>query len=338
MNQSAEQQAVQLRQAVNMSLPSVAEIAAHPVLRSQIRLPTPAIRMAFDVLANTALQRAPGCCFHAHPRFGKTSAIEVLVQQLAQTFPDTPIYSISAVWHPRFSELVFMGELLSGCTHVMSAVGKFEARRTRLINFLWTQAKARGSDRILMFIDEAQNWQEPQLTMLRDIANELALHHQVQLIAVLFGAPELAALRTTLVQSNRIDLIGRFMIQLYVFRGITCLEEQITTMSFYDNAEVSEYPAGSGRCYSEFLLPQAYASGWRLQQEGPRLWEQFRLAAQASGGLGEVGMLWVADSIRHFFLDHIEFDHPGLAGTAKSWASAVVRAGFKDSLGVTYFS
>lgn len=314
------------------------DLAAHPVLRSQIRLPTPAIRMAFDILANTALQRAPGCCFHAYPRFGKTSAVEVLIDQLAKSFPDMPMYSISAVWHPRFSEVIYMGELLGGCTHVMSATGKFEARRTRLINFLWTQAKARGSDRIVMFIDEAQNWHEPELTMLRDVANEIALHHGVQLMAVLFGAPELTALRTNLIQSGRIDLIGRFMIQQYEFHGITCLDELVTTMSYYDDATISEYPAGSARCYSEYLLPLAYASGWRLEHEGPRLWEQFRLAAQASGGLGQVGMLWVSDSIRQFFLDQIEFDHPGLAGTAKNWAAAVFRSGFKDSLGVTYVS
>ena len=157
-------------------------------------------------------------------------------------------------------------------------------------------------------------------------------------MAVLFGAPELTALRTNLIQSGRIDLIGRFMIQQYEFHGITCLDELVTTMSYYDDATISEYPAGSARCYSEYLLPLAYASGWRLEHEGPRLWEQFRLAAQASGGLGQVGMLWVSDSIRQFFLDQIEFDHPGLAGTANNWAAAVFRSGFKDSLGVTYVS
>lgn len=314
------------------------DLRYHPVVRSQIRLPTPAIRMAFDVLANTALQRAPGCCFHSYPRFGKTSAIEVLMQQLAQTFPEMPIYSISAVWHPRFSELVYMGELLAGCTHVISAAGKFEARRTRLLNFLWSQAKARGSDRIFIFIDEAQNWHEPQLTMLRDIANDLALHHGVKLIAALFGAPELAALRTSLIQSGRIDLIGRFMIQLYDFRGISSLHELAVTMAYYDDAEVSEYPEGSGKCYSQFLLPQAYASGWRLEHEAARLWDQFRQAAQASGGLNQVGMLWVADSIRQFLLAQIEFDHPGLTGSPSNWATAVALSGFRDSLGVTYQS
>lgn len=255
------------------------DVTLHPVVRSQIRLPTPAIRSAFDVLANTALQRAPGCCFHAYPRFGKTSAIEVLIQQLGQAFPEMPICSINAVWHPRFSELVYMGELLSDCTHVISTAGKTEARRSRLVNFLWAQAKSRGSDRIFMFIDEAQNWHEPQLTMLRDIANALAHHHQVVLIAAFFGAPELAALRTSLIQSGRNDLIGRFMTQIYVFPGVRSLEELVTTMGFYDDAQVSEYPESSGRCYSEYLLPQAYASGWRLEKEAPQLWNQFRQAA-----------------------------------------------------------
>jgi len=319
-----------------MRYPQMDERRHHPVVRSQICLPTPAIRSAFDLLANTALQRAPGCCFHAHPRFGKTSAIEVLMQQLSQTFPEMPIYSISAVWHPRFSELVYMGELLAGCTHLVSASGKFEARRIRLINFLWTQAKARGSDRLFLFIDEAQNWHEPQLTMLRDIANDLALHHGIQLIVAMFGAPELAALRSSLIQSGRIDLIGRFMIQIYDFRGISSLDELATTMAYYDNSAVSEYPEASGRCYSEYLLPLAFSSGWRLVQEAPLLWDQFRQVSQRSGGLNQVGMLWVADSIRQFFLDQLEFDHPGFHGAISNWETAVARSGFRDSLGVTY--
>lgn len=310
--------------------------SAHPVLRSQIRLPTPAIRAAFDIIANTALQRAPGCCFHAYPRFGKSSAIEVLTKQLEQSFPDMPIFSISADGHPRFSEVVFIGELLEGCTNLMSAVGKFELRRMRLLQFLWSQAKARGSDRIMLFVDEAQNWHEPELTMLRDVANHLALHHGIQLIAVLFGAPELVAQRASLIHSGRIDLIGRFMIQQYEFRGIVSLEDLMVIMGYYDAADISEYPEGSRKSYSEFLLGQAYRSGWRLESEAPRLWDQFKLAAQASGGLGQVGMLWVANSIREFFGAQIEFDHPGLAGDAKDWSLAVAHSGFKDSLGVTY--
>lgn len=308
------------------------DMKLHPVVRSQIGLPTPAIRSAFDVVANTALQRAPGCCFYAESRFGKSSAIEVLMQQLSKIFPEMPMYNLNALWHARFSELVFMGELLGACSHVMATSGKFEQRRARLVSFLWSQAKSRGSDRIFIFVDEAQNWHEPQLTMLRDIANDLAMHHRVRLIAVFFGTQELQALRTTLIQAGRKDLIGRFMIHIYNFKGTVSLDELTMIMGMYDDVDVSEYPESSGRCYSEYLLPLAYASGWRLTQEAPKLWNQFRQAAQASGGLGEIGMQWVADSIRHFFILEIEFDHPGLSGSDKAWASAVFQSGFAASL------
>jgi len=318
--------------------PTPEQLASHPVLRSKIRLPTPSIRTAYEVLANTAFQRAPGCCFYAHPRFGKTEGITVLADQLTQSFPDMPIFSVSAAWHPRFSELTFMGELLTACTHVMASIGKVEQRRARLRNFMWTQAKTRNSDLIMLFVDEAQNWHEPELTTLRDLANELAMEHKVQLIAVLFGTPELTSLRTALIQSGRIDLIGRFMIQQYEFRGVLTPEDLVIIMSFYDDAEVSEYPAGSGYSYSQFLMRQAYASGWRLQSEIETLWGQYKLAAQASGGLNQVGMLWVADSIRRFFMASLEYDHPGFHGSVDDWKTAVAQSGFKDSLGITYIT
>lgn len=312
------------------------DIASHPVIRGEIKLPTPAIRMAFDVIANIALQRAPGCCFHAYPRFGKTSAIDVLTVQLSHAFPDMAIFTTNAEWHTRFSELVYFGELLWDCSHVMATVGKMEARRTRLLQFLWSHAKARESDRIMLFVDEAQNWHEPELTTLRDISNQLALHHGIKLIAVLFGAPGIVPLRTSLIESGRIDLIGRFMVQQYEFKGVVSLDELMTIMGFYDDAEVSEYPEGSGLSYSEYLLGKAYASGWRLRLEGPRLWEQFKFAAQASGGLGQVGMQWVSESIRRFFMEQIDYDHPGLQGDSQGWDLAVKQSGFKESLGVIY--
>lgn len=308
----------------------------HPVLNNNIRLPTPAIRAAFDIVGNTALQRAPGCCFFAHPRFGKTFAIEVLRAQLAQTFPLMPTYAISAKFHGRFSEGVLLGELLVALTHVLPSAGKVEPRWGRLVNVLWTQAQSNGSDRVMLFVDEAQNWHESELTLLRDLSNQLALEHGVQLMAVFFGTPEIVTVRNALIESGRIDLIGRFMIQQHEFHGILTLDELLATMSCYDDPKVSEYPLGSGRSYSEFLLSRGYQHGWRLQHEGASLWEAFKSAAQQSGGLSQVGMQWVSSSIREFFLGQLEYDHADLKGTADDWKNAVMASGFQASLGVTY--
>lgn len=310
----------------------------HPVINSNIKLPTPAIRAAFDIVGNTALQRAPGCCFYAHPRFGKTFAIEVLVHQLAHSFPQMPTYVVSAKGHQRFSELIFLGELLTGCTHMLAGSGKVEPRWGRLINLFWTDAKSRGSDRAMLFVDEAQNWHESEFTALRDLSNELSLQHSVQLIVVCFGAPQIVAVRSALIHSGRIDLIGRFMIQQYEFFGISSLEELRMLMACYDDPDISEYPEGSRLSYTEFLMGHAFQSGWRLEQESARLWQQFKRAAQQSGGLSQVGMQWVSNSIREFLVTQIEFDHPGFQGTAEDWEKAVQASGFKSSLGVTYIA
>lgn len=334
------------KQAMNKTEPGGSSISApliapgsgfgeHPVINSNIKLPTPSIRAAFDIVGNTALQRAPGCCFFAYPRFGKSSAIEVLVHQLAQSFPLMPSYVVSAKGHNRFSELIFLGELLTGYTHMLAGAGKVEPRWGRLLNLFWTDAQSRRSDRAMLFVDEAQNWYESEFTMLRDLSNELSLQHGIQLIVVSFGAPQIVDVRSAFIHSGRTDLIGRFMIQQYEFFGIKSLEELRVLMACYDDVDVSEYPEGSGRSYTDFLMSHAFRSGWRLEHESGRLWQQFKRAAQQSGGLSQVGMQWVANSIREFLVGQIEYDHPGFKGSDEDWERAVLVSGFKSSLGVT---
>ncbi|MBY0240251.1 MAG: ATP-binding protein [Burkholderiaceae bacterium] len=311
-----------------------AQQAGHPVINNQIQLPTPAIRAAFDVVANIALERSPGVCFRGDPRVGKSSAIDVLIEQLRLAFPEMPTYHVNAKWHPRFSEVVFFGELLKSVSHVLATSSKIEVRRSRLANFLWTEAQSSHSDRIMLFIDEAQCWPEPALTMLRDLSNDLILDHGIRLIVVLFGTAELSAIHSMLLHAGRVDLIGRFMPRLLEFRGMGDVAELSATMGLYDDADVSEFPLGSGLSYSQCLLPLAYGSGWRLAHEAGGLWEQFRRAAQSKGGLRQVGMQWVNASIRDFFLQHMEFDHAGLQGDAQEWHQAVARSGFENSLGL----
>lgn len=306
--------------------------AEHPVIRNQIQLPTPAIRAAFDIIANTALERAPGVCFRGDPRVGKTSAIEVIKDQLKQVFPEMPVYTINAKWHPRFSEVVFFGELLKAVTKVLATTMKVEPRRTKMLNYLWTQAESRHSDRILLFVDEAQCWLEPALTTLRDLSNDLQLEHGIRLIVVLFGTAELINVYSGLLISGRVDLIGRFMPQSHEFLGVHDIGQLSATMRFYDDPEISQHPLGSGLSYSECLLPLAYGSGWRLEHEAPLLWAQYIRAAQASGGLAQVGMQWVNASIRDFFQQHLELDHADFRGTPDQWREAVLRSGFENSL------
>jgi hypothetical protein len=314
---------------------SFSEIDHHPLARDSARLPTPPIKAAFDIISTVITQRNPGCSFVAHPRFGKSSAIAVLKEQVKLTYPDTPVIVVNAIGHARFSELTFYTEILEDCNHGSPEAGKVSARRIRLLHYLWSLAQAADSDRLVLFIDEAQNWAEPQLSTLRDLSNWL-LEKKVRMIAILFGQTELAAIRLVLLQSRRSDIVGRFMLQQYEFFGVRSVSELVDIMKAYDDPAISEYPIGSGISYSEFFLPQAYRNGWRLEKEAGRLWEQYRLVAQGHGGLTQIGMFWITSCIRNFLLTQTDFDHPGLQGDDKDWEDAVDASAYAQSLGVIY--
>ena len=311
-------------------------LSLHPVVCNQAHLPTPSIQRAYAEIAEIVAERDPGVSFVAFSRFGKTFAISVLADQLAANFPDVPVLSTNATEHKLFSELTFYSELLHGCTR--APVGQAKARdlRNRLVRYLWTLAESRRTDRIVLFVDEAQNWAEPELTALRDISNDLALFAGVVLLVNLFGAPSLANLRGALLQSGRTDLVGRFMVRQYEFQGITSILDLAATATCYDDVDISEYPVGSGVSFSEFFMPIAFRDGWRLEHEAELAWKSFQKAAQPHGGVKQIGMKWIALSIKRFLVTQSEWDRAGFRGTDKMWANAISRSGFVQTLGVTY--
>lgn len=321
--------------------PSAADLnllRLHPVVCNQAHLPTPSIRRAYAEVAEAVAERDPGVSFVAFSRFGKTFAISVLADQLAAAFPDVPVLCTNATEHSVFSELTFYSELLHGCTRAPVGQAKARELRNKLVRYLWTLAESRGSDRVVLFVDEAQNWADPELTALRDISNDLALFADVVLLVNLFGAPLLANTRAALLQAGRTDLVGRFMVRQYEFQGVTSAPNFAETAKCYDDVEISEYPPGSGISFSEFFMPVAFRDGWRLEHEAELAWESFQRAARPHGGVKQIGMKWIALTIRRFLVAQSEWDRAGFRGDDKMWGMAIGRSGFVQTLGVTYSS
>ena len=319
--------------------PSAADLqllSSHPVVCDRARLPTPSIRRAYGEIAEAVAERESGVSFVAFSRFGKTFAISVLADQLSAAYPDVPVLCINATEHSVFSETTFFSEVLHGCTRAPVAQAKARDLRNKLVRYLWTLAESRGADRIVLFVDEAQNWTEPELTALRDLSNDLALFAGVVLLVNLFGAPSLANTRSALLQAGRTDLVGRFMVRQYEFQGIMSVLDFATTAKCYDDVEISEYPPGSGVSFSEFFMPIAFRGGWRLENEAALAWESFQKAARPNGGFKQIGMKWIAASIRRFLRTQSEWDRAGFCGDEKMWGRAILRTGFVQTLGVTY--
>lgn len=311
-----------------------AAFEAHPVVSDLAKVPTPAVRDAFDIVCRAVVHREPGVCFTANSRFGKTYGMAVVRRTLPQTFPGLGIIVVVAKDHPRSSEATFYSDLLLDCGHHAADVGTAISRRNRLLSLWLAMAQACSSDRLLLFIDEAQNWHEDEYTYLRDISNYLA-EHGVRLITVLIGHPLLHSVRATFLHAKRTDLIGRFMLHPYPFRGLTSLADAAAVLAAYDNAEISEFPEGSGISYSEFFRPKAFRSGWRLVSEAEACWAAFAAGAGKHAGSYEVGMHWMATAIRDVFYQYWETDRGAPATDGDKWAVAVSASGFEWSLGVT---
>jgi len=325
------------RGVVNLALTRGSErerlFSRHPVVTDRAKLPTPAIKGSFQVISSAIIHHFPGACFAADSRFGKSYAIAVLMQTLPHSFPDLPIYSLNAKRHDRPSERAFYTDILHDCRHGVAESGTASARRTRLLNMWISRAQASNSDRLLLFIDEAQNWDEFYYTFLRDLSNDLG-SHDIRMLVVLFAHPSLLVVRTSLLSRERTDLIGRFMMQPMRFRGVASSSDLAEIARCYDDSTISEFPAGSGISYSRFFRPDAYRDGWRLENEVEQCLAAFSTAAGKQSGQLQIGMQWVANAVRSYFYSHWDAEHGKPFEDGDIWETAVRNSGYITTLGI----
>ena len=305
----------------------------HPIVTDKAKIPTPQVKEAYSVVESAIVHYEPSVTFVADSRFGKTYGLEVVRQTLPQSFPHLATFSILAKEHDHQTERALYTDLLVDCGHGLADSGTAVARRLRLLSRWITTVQASHQDRLVLFVDEAQNWGEDDYTRLRDLTNDLAAN-DIRTITVLFAHPNLLVTRTALMRHGRTDLIGRFMLRPMGFRGVSCVDELREIACSYDNATISEFPAGSGISYSEFFMPDEYREGWRLEQEMAECWAAFSAVSEKHGGRYQIGMKWIASAIRDFFYSRWQGQHGAPLETEDLWATAVEASGFEYSLGV----
>lgn len=304
----------------------------HPVVRNDVRIATPPVQEAYDIVCQVIVHRDPGTCLIAQARIGKTTSIAKIKQELAQTFPGLPVGTVIAVGHSSRSERVLFGDILADYQHSRARAGTAEERRDRLAQLWLAECRAAHSERYLLLVDEGQNWDEDEYNALRDVTNSVR-KLGIAVITVIFAHPELMRLRARLQARRRTDLIGRFLLTPRQFRGLADVEELRRTLIAFDDAGIHRYPEHSDICYSEFFMPFAYASGWRLSLEADRLWSAFDTVSRRGGQPGgNLGMQWVLGAVRNFLFSEAQNDRIAFDGKEQSWLYAVEASGYEAAL------
>lgn len=243
----------------------------HPLYRREYRVATPSIEQ-FWLLVNRCLtRRIPGALIYAHPRFGKTYAIQYLRLLLQREYPGVCSYHVQAEYKPNHSEGAFFANLMEAVHVPVTGYMPNSTKRRVLLAKMIEHAHLVHGNWIVLFADEAQRYDKNEYEWLRDVHDALN-HHNIRLFVFLVGQPQLLTRKIRLIEAQEQQIVLRFMVEELQFRGILSAEDAATTLGGYD---ATEFPENSGWSYTRFCYPRAFGAGFRLANEAPVLWQAF---------------------------------------------------------------
>lgn len=304
---------------------------SHPMVTGLVEIPTPQIQEAYEAILVAVVKRRPALCFYGDFRVGKSYAISFIQRSLPQSFPSLPIRSVIAKDHEKPTEKALFSDLLFDLGHALHDVGGAPDRRIRLIEHLKAMAESKASNRLLLFIDEAQNYSIKDLTRIRDLVNDIH-RFGITLTIIFFGDHKLVEMRAALVSARRKDLLGRFFLAQTEFRPITSVEEVQEILRVIDDPEISSFPIGSCVSYSEFFQQELYGAGWRLANEAPLCWQAFASVARCATSDLQVGMQWFMSAVCDFLSTTNIAGHP--PDNLQIWLDVVRSSGFGMAYGL----
>ena len=299
-------------------------IDEHPLKRRTYRVPTPSIKAMIALVDECLFMFIGGALIHGRPRIGKSCAIDFVINDLKAKHPKLSTYKMRWIKPQVPSESAFFAALLHACKHPAEPSAKKAALRGRLVHKLRQVADTLGDDRVVMFIDEAQNLREIEYEWLRDLHDELE-NNGIRLFTFLIGQHQLLAQKSAFQAQDKEQIVARFMIEELAFRGIASEAECVAVMGAYDKGE---FPASSGWNYARFFVPRAYAAGLRMAESAPRLWRAFEDAhvkAQLDGP-PEIPMKYFTAAIEAALLTSVESDSETLSFDAAFWNTMVDRS------------
>lgn len=286
----------------------------------------------FNAAVTTALRIGlPSLVVEGPSGVGKTAALRDLFDALASDTKIVP-WRASAVDiktradTPRFYRSF---QRATGASTRSAARLTVLSDQENVVNSILLSCSEVETQRVMLFIDEAQQLQYPTLVSLKDTMEQL-LARRVHMLAMLLAEPDIKNKVGRLMnEPGGNSLAQRFFASTHHYRGL----HQADLSTLMDHVDQARWPEREGPTYTEFFIPKLFRTGWRLRDQAPVLWDEFYQTATGLGlDLAKFELLprFAVRAIR-FALPELQRNVNQAKDIRKLMASAVASSGFADA-------
>lgn len=279
----------------------------HPVICEAAVLPSVSVQNAVGVILHGARKTRFSHAFWADPSTGKSFCLDAIESYIRSHHPHSGVLRYEAMADERSAEGRLLEDMLLQMELGGRIVHSLAGKRDQLTRALLALA---GADlHVFVLIDEAQELYTRELNWLKAVINKL-VNKKVKVTTVLMGQRQLLDRVDELKKAQRKDLLDRFFKRIIEFKGCRTADDFATLCEAIDAK--SEYPEDSGWTYTQFLFPQAYAAGFRLQSQAAVLWENLIERLSAAEVERGIAMEAIAGYLAQLCLLHKDLDVAGM--------------------------
>ncbi|MEL7025291.1 MAG: ATP-binding protein [Pseudomonadota bacterium] len=249
-----------------------------PFRYRRMLLPTQAITEFVNAIADWIRTGTPGALVYAHSRFGKTSSIKYMCQFLNLLLGiHWPVFSITCANNRGQRPGSYYEHILEDLCFVAPANGRVADKRRSILNTIEAACIHRDAYNFILFVDEVQAMTEDQWGYLLELYNQFE-RRDLQPLVILVGQHEAKDIPGVIRGTNRWPVLGRFMQEVYPFRGVESADDLKRLLRSYD--EDSAALDTDNRPITRIALPKAYHNGLRLEAVAEEVWHGLTTARE----------------------------------------------------------
>jgi hypothetical protein len=233
-----------------------------------------------DIVVNEVERMETGVCFTSPSRYGKTKAIDYIMEKLKDDLPTVTQERVIMTTRSLDTDKKFFAHLLTSFSNEEAPDRYGDELRGRIQQLLLIRCAETQDPRVVLFFDEAQRLTHKNFSNLIDLTNHLEGLGLAPTV-LLVGQPELLDLRTELKRNKRKDIIGRFLDNSVSLDVVNNLDTFSKILNQYDDYKCAAFPGNSRKCITAAYVGDLYRKGFRVGSVSEAAWDAFTDVSKA---------------------------------------------------------